>query len=139
MSLIILIAVSAIMIYIMFSMFSSKRLKKINVESSNNIINLDEKNFQQSTKGRIALVDFWAEWCMPCKMMTPVLNEVANEVSENVKVCKVNVDNQKSLTTKFSVQSIPTLVLLKNGKEIDRFVGVKPKGFLLEKISKANN
>jgi thioredoxin 1 len=135
----VLIGLSLIITFIFKNIFSAKRLKRIDVEESENIVNLDEKNFQQTTKDTVALIDFWAEWCMPCKMMTPVLNEVANEVNGNVKICKINVDKQQSLASKFSVRSIPTLVLLKNGKEIDRFVGIKPKDFLLKQINKANN
>jgi thioredoxin 1 len=127
-----------IVLFMVYVYISAKRFKNMPpVEESKNIINLDEKNFQQTTMNTLALVDFWAEWCMPCKMMTPILNEVSNEVEGNVKICKVNIDNHSSLAAKFSVRSIPTLLLLKNGKEINRFVGVKQKDFLLKQIKAA--
>ncbi len=123
-----------------YTVFSIIKLKKAPaVAESQNIINLDEKNFLQTTKNSVALIDFWADWCMPCKMMTPVLNEVAGEVDENVKICKINVDTQQSLASKFSVRSIPTLVLMKNGKEMNRFVGIKQKDFLLKQINLLKN
>ncbi len=105
------------------------------VAESNSIINLDEKNFQQTTKDRVVLVDFWAEWCMPCKMMTPILNDVVNEVDDKIKICKLNVDSQQQLASKYGVRSIPTLIILKNGKEVKRFVGVKPKDFLISQLN----
>lgn len=124
-----------LVLFAIYVYISAKRFKNMPpVEESKNIINLDEMNFQKTTKNTLALVDFWAEWCMPCKMMTPILNEVSNEVEGNVKICKVNIDDQQSLASKFSVRSIPTLLLLKNGKEINRFVGVKQKDFLLKQI-----
>ncbi|OGU60695.1 MAG: thioredoxin [Ignavibacteria bacterium GWF2_33_9] len=99
------------------------------------MVNLDDENFNSTTKSNIALVDFWADWCAPCKMMNPILNELANEVDENVKICKLNVDTQQKLAMKFGVRSIPTLIILKNGKEVSRFVGVKPKHYLLTQMS----
>ena len=121
-------------------MKSVKKLKSAtDVAESEKIIHLDEKNFKNITKGRLSLVDFWAEWCMPCKMMAPILNDVAHEVNDNVKICKVNVEEDKHLAGRFSVRSIPTLVLLKDGKEINRFVGIKTKEFILKQISLASN
>ena len=72
---------------------------------------------------------------MPCKMMAPILNEVANEVPDGVKVCKLNVDQAKQTAAKFNVRSIPTMIVFKNGKEVKRIVGVKQKGFILNQIS----
>ena len=140
MNIAILIIVGLFVAFVIYGMIAMKRLKKSPaIAESKNIVNLDEKNFQQTTKNTVVLVDFWAEWCMPCKMMAPVLNEVANEVNDSVKICKVNVESAQPLAAKFSVRSIPTLVLLKNGKEVNRFVGVKTKDFLLKQISLASN
>jgi thioredoxin 1 len=104
------------------------------VDDHKNILTLTDKNFQQLTKNKIVLVDFWASWCAPCRMMAPVLNEVANELSGNYQVGKVNVEEFQSLAQKFKVRGIPTLILFKNGVEVNRFVGVKPKDFLLKQI-----
>ncbi|NVO21162.1 MAG: thioredoxin [Bacteroidetes bacterium] len=103
---------------------------------SKNLVVLTPSNFQHQTKSGIVLIDFWASWCMPCKMMSPIINEVADEVGEKARICKLNVEEHQQLSSKFSVRNIPTLILLKNGKEIDRFVGVKTKDFLIKQIQK---
>jgi thioredoxin 1 len=100
------------------------------------ILTLTDKNFQQQTKNRLVLVDFWAEWCAPCRMMAPILNEVAAELDEKAFVGKVDVQKYQDLATKFKVRGIPTLILFKNGKEVNSFVGVKTKDFLLKEIEK---
>ncbi len=100
------------------------------------ILTLTDKNFQQQTKNRLVLVDFWAEWCAPCRMMAPILNEVAAELDGKAFVGKVDVQQYQDLSTKFKIRGIPTLILFKDGKEVNRFVGVKTKEFLLKEIGK---
>jgi thioredoxin 1 len=100
------------------------------------ILTLTDKNFQQQTKNKVVLVDFWATWCAPCRMMAPVLNDVASELSGSSHVGKVNIEQFQSLAQKFKVRNIPTLVLFKNGAEINRFVGIKSKDYLLKEIAK---
>jgi thioredoxin 1 len=81
------------------------------------------------------LVDFWAEWCGPCKMIAPILEEFADEQSEKFVIGKLNVDVNVATATKYSVMSIPTLLLFKNGEVVARLVGAKPKGALLQEIT----
>ncbi len=76
------------------------------------------------------LLDFWASWCGPCRMLSPVVEEISNEYS-NIKVGKINVDEQSELAQQFGIMSIPTLVVFKNGKNIDTRVGVRPKSDIL--------
>ena len=81
------------------------------------------------------LVDLWAEWCGPCKMIAPILEEFADEQSEKFVIGKLDVDVNVATATKFSVMSIPTLLLFKNGEVVARLVGAKPKGALLQEIT----
>ena len=106
------------------------------VDDNEKILTLTDKNFLHQTKNRLVLVDFWASWCAPCRMMAPVLNEVSSELSGNSHVGKVNIEQYHSLAQKFQVRNIPTLILLKNGTEVNRFVGIKNKEFLLQQINK---
>ncbi len=107
------------------------------VEDHKKILTLTDKNFQTLAKNKVMLVDFWAGWCAPCKLMAPVLNEVADELSGNSHVGKVNIEQFQSLAQKYQVRSIPTFILFKNGKEVNRFVGVKTKDFLIKQIQSA--
>jgi thioredoxin 1 len=133
----IIIAGIVITIFLGLILFARYRLKNIPVvEDHRNILTLTDKNFQQQTKNKIVLVDFWAAWCAPCRMMAPVLNEVAEETSGNSFVGKVNIEQYQSLAQKFQVRNIPTMILFRNGKEIDRFVGVKSREFLLKQMMK---
>lgn len=80
------------------------------------------------------LVDFWAEWCGPCKKLSPLLDEIANEMGDQIKVAKVNVDNERALGMMYQVMSIPTVLLFKNGQKVDEFVGLRPKSEIVSKI-----
>ncbi|NIA14284.1 MAG: thioredoxin [Nitrospiraceae bacterium] len=94
-------------------------------------------NFQSTIDSGLTLVDFWAEWCGPCRMMSPILDELAQECGDGVTVGKVNVDNEMDIAQKYGVSSIPTLLLFKDGAEAKRFVGVTPKAELSTAIQEA--
>lgn len=98
---------------------------------------LNKDNFTEKTANGVALVDFWAEWCGPCRTQLPILDEVYEELKEKATIGKVNVDEELELAQIFGVQSIPTLVLLKDGKAIDIMVGVQSKETLVNKINEA--
>ncbi|MCL4690889.1 MAG: thioredoxin [Candidatus Hydrogenedentes bacterium] len=98
---------------------------------------LTTSNFDTTVNEGVTLVDFWAEWCAPCRMMTPVLDELAAEYDGKARIGKINVDNEPDLAMKFDVASIPTLIVFKNGEIAKRFVGVTSKGELAEALDGA--
>ncbi len=100
-----------------------------------NLIELNETNFEKETAKGITLVDFWAPWCGPCKMLGPILEKVAEELGDKVQVAKVNVDDSPKLAQKFGVRSIPAIFILKNGETVNQFVGVQDKSKLMKAIN----
>ena len=101
------------------------------------ILHLSDSNFDEEIKAsdEPVLVDFWAEWCGPCKMIGPTLEEISKDFAGRLKVAKLNVDDAQSTAQRFEVMSIPTLILFKDGEPAARLIGAKPKAALLEEIS----
>ena len=100
-------------------------------------LHLDNKNFEtEVVQSNIpVLVDFWAEWCGPCKMLSPIIDQLAVELQGKMKMTKVNVDDVPDLAGQFNVMSIPTLLIFKNGQAVDQIVGAMPKDRLLAKLT----
>ena len=98
-------------------------------------ININKNNFQNEIMDseKTVLLDFWAPWCAPCRMVVPIIEEIAGE-RPDIKVGKINVDEQPELASKFSIMSIPTLVVMKNGKIVQKVSGARPKKTILEML-----
>jgi thioredoxin 1 len=100
------------------------------------IVNLTSANFDETVAAsdKPVVVDFWAEWCGPCKMVAPILGEIASEQSDKITVAKVNVDDNPDLAMRYNVMSIPTLIVFDGGEVRRRLVGAKGKGQLLQEL-----
>ena len=98
-------------------------------------ININKNNFQNEVlnSDKTVLLDFWASWCAPCRMVVPIVEEIAGE-RRDIKVGKINVDEEPELANKFSIMSIPTLVVMKNGKIVQQVSGARPKNAILEML-----
>lgn len=100
------------------------------------VIELNKDNFEKEVmKAEVpVLIDFWANWCGPCRMMSPVIDKIAEEMGDKVKVCKVNVDENHELAEKYEIMTIPAFIIVKNGAETGRTIGVQPKEDILKLI-----
>jgi len=98
--------------------------------------NINDKNFGEMIKStdKMVLVDFWAEWCSPCKQLAPALEDASNDLQDKIEVFKINIDENPETPSRFSVRGIPTILFFKNGELVNRQVGVLPKSKLYEKI-----
>ena len=99
-------------------------------------MNIDEASFESEVRQNegLVLVDFWAPWCGPCKLIAPVLEELAGEYGEQIKITKVNVDENQGLAGQYGIRSIPSLLFFKGGQVVDQVIGAQPKQKLEEKI-----
>jgi len=97
-------------------------------------IELTADNFKETIKEGVALVDFWAPWCGPCRMIAPVIEELAEDYDGKAKICKVNTDEQPSIAAEYGIRSIPTILFFKDGELVDQMVGAAGKAVFTEKL-----
>jgi len=121
--------IAIITVSVLFSLASCK-------SGDEDIIILTTDNFANETSKGIVLVDFWASWCMPCKAMAPAIEEIASQTKGKVKVGKVDIDANGPLANRFGIQSIPTVMIFKDGQLMETFVGVQSKAALVNALSK---
>ncbi len=98
-------------------------------------IELNSGNFDEVTKNGVSLVDFWAPWCGPCRMLAPVIDDLASEYAGKANICKVNTDEEGELGQKYGIRSIPTIIFMKDGEIIDQVIGATTKSVLVDKIN----
>lgn len=104
--------------------------------SSEGIIILTTDNFADETAKGVVLVDFWAKWCIPCRALAPVIEEIAEQAKGKIKVGKVDIDSDGPLANQFGIQSIPTVIIFKDGQKMETFVGIQSKEALVNALSK---
>ena len=107
--------------------------------ASDAVLELSDDNFDEQVlkSDKPVLVDFWAEWCMPCRMLAPTIEELANEFAGRVKVGKIDTDANRDVSVKFGISAIPTIILFKDGEVLRKFVGVTPKQEFAAELEKA--
>jgi thioredoxin 1 len=101
---------------------------------SANIVYLDDSNFKDSIAKGVTLVDFYATWCGPCRMITPVVEELSIELKDKARIAKLDIDKAQEVTSSLEITSVPTLILFKDGKEMKRVVGVKDLDYLRDLV-----
>ncbi len=104
--------------------------------ATNEVLKVTQADFQAEVlqSSVPALVDFWAEWCGPCRMIAPIIEELAKDLTGRLKVCKVNVDEEREIALQYGIRSIPTLIVFKEGKPVEQIIGALPKAALKSKI-----
>lgn len=102
-----------------------KKQRKLGASMKENIVKVDDSNFTETTSKGVVLVDFYADWCGPCRMLSPIIEALATEMDGKLLVAKLDVDHAQKVTATFQITSVPTMILFKNGKEVNRIVGLK--------------
>ena len=112
-----------------------KMIKEIkNTPDSDKLKILRDSNFKNTISKGVSLVDFWAEWCTPCKIQGPIINEVAETIGDEANICKLDVDTYKKTASQYGIRSIPTILIFKDGELAKKFTGVKNKGVLIKAV-----
>jgi thioredoxin 1 len=139
MSTYILVILAVFIGWIVFSVY--RRYKLLSGSSgkpdSDKLVILSDATFKKQISKGVSLVDFWADWCTPCKIQGPIVSELADEVSDQAKICKLDVQNNQKIAGELGIRNIPTIVIFKDGDIVQKFVGVKTKSVLMKGINAA--
>lgn len=102
-----------------------------------NVVDVTQDTFKSTVieSEKPVVVDFWAEWCGPCKKLSPMIEDIADEMDGQVTIAKVDVDNERTLGAMFQIMSIPSVLIFKNGEKVDEFVGLRPKAEIIDRIN----
>lgn len=123
------IPIAILAVLLVAALYKRYRLLKnlADIPENENLIKLTDDNFEKTTAIGISLIDFWAPWCAPCKILAPTINELADEFGERVNICKMNVDENRETSAVLKIRNIPTVIIMQNGTIVGHFVGTKPK------------
>ncbi len=135
---IVLIIIAVLGGYLILSIAKYKNVLK-NFDQKNQskfIVKLNDKNFSAVTAKGITVVDFWAAWCKPCVFLAPIINDLAEHYQGKIKIGKLDVEANRKIASKYKVMNIPTVIIFKNGKEVQRIIGVKPFNYYKKLIDK---
>ena len=118
---------------------SAIKLSKEQQKDSAHLIILTDDTFNKTIKNGITLVDFWAPWCTPCKIQNPVISQVADELKEKAKICKLNVDEHRKTANLMKIRNIPNIIIFKDGEAVKQLIGVKPKHTIMKAVTSLFN
>jgi thioredoxin 1 len=125
--------IAAIVIgYIMYNFIKVR--KTMQQPPSDYLKILTDDNFESFVKNGVSVVDFWADWCAPCKVQGPIINELAEEIKDRANIGKLDIEKNRSIARKYGIQNIPTILIFKNGEPVHKLVGVKPKPALMKAL-----
>ncbi len=114
-------------------------LASMNASPSEKLVILNDKNFKSKTSHGVVMVDFWAEWCQPCKILGPVISEIADEMSNRATIAKLDVEHNQLTAQQLGIRNIPTVIIFKDGKAVAKLIGVKPKKAYIKELETALN
>ena len=109
----------------------NKKSPQANELSNTNVLTLTDESFQEIIKEGVSLVDFWAPWCGPCKAQNPIIDQIANEIGDRAKICKLNVDDHKKAAVQMKIKNIPNIIIFKDGEPVKQLIGRKSKRLIV--------
>lgn len=125
------VALFSTMIVVTIYQQINKKKPQTNELSNTNVLNLTDESFQEIIKEGVSLVDFWAPWCGPCKAQNPIIDQIANEIGDRAKICKLNVDDHKKAAIQMKIKNIPNIIIFKDGEPVKQLIGRKSKRLIV--------